>query len=159
MKRFGILLLVTGTLSAQAVPRPPLKTGQDTNSAIAYYSYALPLLERDPVKAAQGFYWATRLNPDLPEPWYGLWAASVLSLPDLKFNEYEVGARTEAQDSALHAVDSLVNRADYLNPLLHHGLDELVLRRWFRLVGPQLSSILRASRTSVVIWVRQPRSW
>jgi len=136
VKRFAIGLLVTGTLSAQtAVPRPSLKAGQDTNSAIAYYGYALSILARDPVKATQGFYWATRLNPELPEPWYGLWAASVLSLPDLKLNEYQAGARTWEQDSVLHAVDSLRDRADYLNPLLHHGLDELVLKRWAVLIG------------------------
>ena len=59
----------------------------------------------------------------------------MLSFPDLKLNEYMGGARTEVRDSVLHLVDSLRDRADYLDPVLHHGLDELILRRWFELLG------------------------
>lgn len=129
MRAFAMVLLAAGTLSAQEGPRPRLRAGQDTNSAAAYYGLGMAKIAQDPVQAARGFYWATRLDPNFAEAWYGLWAASVLSFPDLKFSDYETGARTEAQDSVLHLVDSLRDRADYLNPLVHHGLDELILKR------------------------------
>lgn len=129
MKILLACTLVTGMAAAQSVPRPSLGAGHDTNSAVTYYVFGVAQINHDPLKASQGFYWATRINPNLAEAWYGLWAASILSLPDLKFLAYVEGTNSDVKDSIAHQVDSLRDRADYLNPLLHHQLDELILQR------------------------------
>ncbi|HEX4562071.1 MAG TPA: tetratricopeptide repeat protein [Gemmatimonadales bacterium] len=128
--RLGVVVwLFAGTLKAQAVPRPKLAASQDSNSAFSYFMYGMSNINQAPLKATQGFYWATRLDPGNADAWYGLWVASILSFPDLTFASYIGGAGSHAKDSVLHAVDSLRDHADYLNPLLHHSLDERIIER------------------------------
>ena len=94
------LLLLAGALSAQAVPRVPLRPGVDTNDARSYYGEGLSSLRDDPVRADRAFYWATRIDPALAEAWYGRWVAKVLSLPALSLVNYVGGTRVWAHDSA-----------------------------------------------------------
>lgn len=129
------LLLLAGALSAQAVPRVPLRPGVDTNDARSYYGEGLSSLRDDPVRADRAFYWATRIDPALAEAWYGRWVAKVLSLPALSLVNYVGGTRVWAHDSALHVVDSLKIRAEALNPLIHEGLDVLILQRAVKNLG------------------------
>lgn len=128
--RLGLLaLFVAGSLSAQTVPRPRLDAGQDSNNARAYYYFGFAKVHDEPLKARQAFYWATRLDPSMAEAWYGLWAATVLSLPDIPFQTYVFGGRNGDRDPVVHAIDSLAGRAIYLNPLLHEGMYEEILKR------------------------------
>ena len=64
------LLTLSLSLAAQNVPaRPPLD-GADTNHAAAYYQYGLSVLAQDPFKAADAFYWASRIDPTWAQPLY-----------------------------------------------------------------------------------------
>src|SRR6266566_1894764 len=49
--------------SGKVPKRPNLEAGADTNFAPAYYEFGMREIERDPQKAADAFYWATRLDP------------------------------------------------------------------------------------------------
>ena len=77
-RAFVTLLLVCGIAfpvasgAAQDKPpkRPRLAAAADTNDSRAYYNRGLELLERDPGKAEDAFYWASRLEPTWAEAFY-----------------------------------------------------------------------------------------
>ena len=58
--------------SGGELPRPRLPRGADTNAAAAYYRWGEPLvrfgLKLD--SAEMALYWASRLDPTLPDPLY-----------------------------------------------------------------------------------------
>jgi len=63
----GLLAL---SLAAQNIPKRPPLEGADTNQAAAYYQYGLSVLQQDPRKAADAFYWAARIDPTWAQPLY-----------------------------------------------------------------------------------------
>ena len=124
------LLVPGGPLRTQGLPpRPRLDPGRDTNSADSYYGYGLHILSTDPVKAEAAFIWATRLDPGSAASWYGRWAAAVMSLPSLSYEDYLYGSSRDTD--RFEGVDSLKTHAEAIDPLLHEGLDYVVLERFF----------------------------
>src|SRR5713101_1954999 len=61
--------------------RPDLGVGADTNFAPAYYGYGLSVVQRDPQKAAEAFYWAARLDPTWAQPLYARRIALLMAEP------------------------------------------------------------------------------
>jgi len=120
--------------AAQTAPerhRPPLPAGQDTNSAGAYYAYGMDQLRQSPARAADAFYWATRIEPALPEPWLGLSAALSLAQPTRALGDYLIGAAYVAKDRQFQHIDSLRYQALIRNPLMYLPLDAVLLEEWF----------------------------
>src|SRR5947207_9509235 len=81
-----LVTLPPAALQAQGgkVPkRPNLEEGADTNFAPAYYEFGMRKIERDPQKAADAFYWATRLDPAWAQPVYARRIALLMADPRL----------------------------------------------------------------------------
>lgn len=124
-------------------PRPELAAGADTNDAAAYYELGRSLVKSKPDRAAAGFYWATRLNPNHPAAVYSLGLALRMRDLNATIGELErvfiVGDARQARramdraDKRLHGptkdgftLDSLDRRAMMLDPFLHRDLDLVI---------------------------------
>src|SRR5688500_19144708 len=78
----SFVLAAPPVLHAQAEPRrPTLAATADTNDWSAYYDAGSRWVEADPKKAADAFYWASKLDPTRPEPFYGRRVALLLQDP------------------------------------------------------------------------------
>jgi tetratricopeptide (TPR) repeat protein len=88
-------------------------------------------LRQSPARAADAFYWATRLEPALPEPWLGLSAALSLAQPTRALGDYLLGATYVAKDRQFQHIDSLRYQALIRNPLMYLPLDAVLLEEWF----------------------------
>jgi tetratricopeptide (TPR) repeat protein len=109
--------------------RPKLQFTTDTNDAAAYYQLGQQALERDPRLAADAFYWATRLNPNSAEAFYGLRTARHLS--DMwRFKRYMEDDRKTIESRDVKQIDSLLARALMLNPFLYRKFDHLMFRSY-----------------------------
>ena len=126
----GFLPVLAAQHTERERKRPRLPAGEDTNSAGAYYGYGLDQLRRVPARAADAFYWATRLEPGMPEPWYGLSAALSLAEPPERLGDYLGGVPYMAKDRQFLHIDSLRYKALIRNPMLYLRLDALVLEEW-----------------------------
>lgn len=109
--------------------RPRLPADADTNSASTYYAYGRAQLERDPAAAADAFYWATRIDPLMPESYYGRrWA---LLLTDKgRFQRYMEDDRRTLESDEIKRVDSLFYYALTIDPFMYRGLDALLFRSY-----------------------------
>ncbi|HEX2095139.1 MAG TPA: tetratricopeptide repeat protein [Longimicrobiaceae bacterium] len=103
--------------------RPRLEAAADTNSASAYYSHGVRILERAPAEAADAFYWATRLEPGWADAWYARRIALLMSRPE-RFGDYLRGARRVIESAEMRAIDSLHYRALMLNPFVRTKFDK-----------------------------------
>lgn len=116
--------------------RPKLDAVVDTNDWEAYYQYGMATVQRQPAKAASAFYWASRLNPARAEPYYGQWAATWLSKRETLL-EYWRGAEYVVNSGEGQKIDTLLWEATIRNPLLHRGLQRLLLAAVYDLqMGP-----------------------
>jgi tetratricopeptide (TPR) repeat protein len=120
-------------LSAQkkgTVPkRPKLQFTTDTNDAAAYYELGQQMLDRNARLAADAFYWATRLNPNSAQAFYGLRTARHLS--DMyRFTRYMEDDRRTIESREVAQIDSLLARALMLNPFLYRKFDQLMVRSY-----------------------------
>ena len=113
-------------------PRPPLAHGADTNSAEAYHQQGLRWLETDLELAADAFYWAIRLDPELADPYYARRTAlHALNLERvggyLRSEKYGDGSPVVDQ------IDSLLYEAMLRDPFLHlrfeHDLMSIAIRK------------------------------
>jgi len=79
----ALALLLGSQLNAQKRKdeprRPKLPAGVDTNNAQVYYDLGLEQIQRDPEKAADAFYWATRINPVWADAYYARRCALLLT--------------------------------------------------------------------------------
>lgn len=87
--------------------RPRMYTYSDTNSATAYVAYGKERLRRRPGEAADAFYWATRLDPRMADPFY---------LRALALEAHNPGAYRG--DRKRRPLDSLVMLALYRDPFV-----------------------------------------
>jgi len=92
------LLSLLAALTGQQPARPALSTGQDTNSAEAYVAYGMSQIPDHPKRAADAFFWATRLDPSSGAAWYGRWAAQLLD-PDTSAGAYMMSGTIETRVS------------------------------------------------------------
>lgn len=134
----GVVLLgsVIGAapLGAQRLgPEPKARRGTfaaDSNDAIAIYNNGLQLIDRDPQKAADAFYWAARLNPTYADPLYGRYAALLLKDQGLLRRWLQRNDRAPAKD--MRQLDSLVLRALTINPFLFRRFDKSIFNAAIR---------------------------
>jgi tetratricopeptide (TPR) repeat protein len=103
--------------------RPRLDAAADTNSAAAYYSHGVRVMESRPGEAADAFYWATRIEPGMADAWYARRIAFFMARPE-RFGGYMDGNRRIVESREVRAVDSLHLRALTLNPFLRTKFDK-----------------------------------
>ena len=114
-------------LDAQAEPRrPALVAPADTNDWQAYYDAGSRWVESDPKKAADAFYWASKLDPTRPEPFYGRRVALLLQDPR-RLVRYWRGDKGTVRSRDIQRIDSLYFHALTLNPFFYHRLDRYIL--------------------------------
>jgi tetratricopeptide (TPR) repeat protein len=139
MRRLTVALLALASLAAvpplgaqkkgAAPKRPKLQFTTDTNDASAYRRLGEQMLDRDPRLAADAFYWATRLDPNSAEAFYGLRTARHLADP-WRFKRYMEDDRKTIESAEVKQIDSLQARAFMLNPFLYRKFDQLMVRSY-----------------------------
>lgn len=143
MHRHSLFLLVTwlalaiagvGALPAQSEPklprRPRLPEGQDTNSALTYYQLGVDVLARDVDRAADAFFWASRIDPGWAAPVYGRYAALLLVRNSFDVGLFLTDRRKAIQRDPLRKLDSMAYDAQLKNPFVDRRLDATVLSTW-----------------------------
>ena len=129
-----LLLAVVPALSleAQRAPRRPHLSGDaDTNDAVSYFQLGADRLERNPGAAADAFWWAARLDPLSAQVWYGQYQA-LLARDASRYVRYVLREARTLQVPEVIAIDSLRLRALALDPFLHRGLEEPLLKSYAR---------------------------
>jgi tetratricopeptide (TPR) repeat protein len=124
-----------GRVDVNAVPaRPALLPGADTADATAYFTLGVQNLDGNPRRAADAFYWASRLEPGWADAVYGRHTALVMSLSDDRFLRYMWRERSVVRSPDIQAIDSLYLRALSMEPFLYRKFDRqlyrLLLQRW-----------------------------
>jgi hypothetical protein len=118
-------------------PRPDLDAAADANDAAAYLRHGIAKLKTHPAEAANAFYWASRLEPELAEPLYARRIALMLSNPK-RMVEYIDGNRKVIESAEMRSIDSLYYRALTRNPFLYRNLDrhlwEAYIADWARTI-------------------------
>jgi tetratricopeptide (TPR) repeat protein len=134
----GILLLALAVLAAapagaqarvDAPPPRPALADADSNDAGAYFRLGQQLLETEPGKAADAFWWASQIDPAWADPLYGLFAARLLREPSLLASYLEYDPRTGAVPGVL-AVNRIYVRAVRMDPFLRPQFDREILERY-----------------------------
>jgi tetratricopeptide (TPR) repeat protein len=139
----GLLALVSlapcllGRAAAQAttasirIKRPKLPAEQDTNSALAYFQFGNAVLQHDPERAGDAFYWAARLDPAWAAPLYGQYAAELLNQPTPDVRLYLVDPVKALRTlPRLQRIDSLARIARRKNPFVDRRLDGVIIATW-----------------------------
>lgn len=117
-------------LGSETLERPKLSASADTNDALAYLEHGMSVLEEQPARAAQAFYWAARLDPGSANAIYALRVAKLMRRPaDLR--NYMSGNRRARERADFRALDSLQLRALHLDPLLFRSLDRVMLLSYY----------------------------
>jgi hypothetical protein len=139
MRRLTVALLAAASLTAAsplgaqkkgaAPKRPKLQFTTDTNDASAYRRLGEQMLDRDPRLAADAFYWATRIDPNSAEGFYGLRTALHLSNA-WRWKRYMEYDRKTIESAEVKQIDSLQARALMLNPFLYRRFDQLMVRSY-----------------------------
>ncbi len=111
--------------------RPRLQAAADTNDPQVYFEFATRALEERPGDAAEGFYWAARLEPASAEALYGLRIARLMR-NRTTLTRYMEGGRRARENTEMQAIDSLQLRALWLNPFLYGKYDRTLLVHFAR---------------------------
>lgn len=120
-----------GLVAGQNVPkRPDLDPGMDTNSALAYYRYGTRVVQKDPRRAGDAFYWASQLDPTWAQPLYARRIALLLADAGPFVIGYLDGDKGTVHSKKGARMDSLELRARMLDPFLNRDLDAELLRRY-----------------------------
>jgi len=145
--------------------RPRLEAGADTNDAHAYYDFAVASLKRDPEKAADALYWATRLEPTWADAYYARRIALLLSEPR-RLSRYWSGDRRTIQSKEIKQIDSLFYYALTLNPFVSQRLDRLLFEsvvdqfaREYSNAGGLASDARYAVDREIASWPAADRAW
>jgi predicted Zn-dependent protease len=114
---------------AEKIPRrPKLDPAADTNSASAYYFFGLQELRNRPDRAADAFYWASRLEPAWAEPLYGRRTALLLT-DRRRLIDFVFGKEYVHRSAEVRRADSLLYLALLQNPFLHRALDRILIEQ------------------------------
>lgn len=100
----------------------------DPNSAYSVFAYGASIIESSPARAADVFYWASRLDPSWADPLYARRMAILMADSD-RFMQYMNGNRRILASPGVQKVDSLYRRALMLNPFLQRRFDYQALSR------------------------------
>jgi tetratricopeptide (TPR) repeat protein len=104
--------------------RPKLAAGADTNDAHAYFDFAVEQLAKEPQRAADAFYWASRIEPTWADAYYARRLA--LMMKDVNRSwRYSSGDRKAMEEARM--LDSLMYRAMTINPFIERTLDRQYL--------------------------------
>jgi tetratricopeptide (TPR) repeat protein len=121
-----LALLVAAPAAAQrgeVPPRPALASAEaDSNDARVYFRLGKDLLESEPQRAADAFWWASQIDPAWAEPLSGLFAARLLANPRRLVRYYDGDPRVLASPE-VRAIDTLWVRAMRMDPLLRPQFD------------------------------------
>jgi tetratricopeptide (TPR) repeat protein len=109
-------------------PRPTLLPGADTNSAQQYFQAGMDLVWRQPEQAAHAFFWASRIDPSSGDALYGLYAATVLAMPEKELQSY-LHLGKEKRPEKYPTLDSMAFRAYAMNPFVFGSLDPAIMHR------------------------------
>lgn len=136
------VLALAGVLLAAALPgvlggqqrrepkRPEIDAKLDTNDWHSYYQAGFKHMRNRPDRAADAFYWASRLDPSRPEPLYARWAA--LWLADKpRLVQYYKGAEFVVNSPETIAIDTLYAAALKRHPFTHNGLVSVLVAAVF----------------------------
>jgi tetratricopeptide (TPR) repeat protein len=123
--------------------RPKLAAGADTNDADAYYRLGVAAIEREPAKAADAFYWASRINPMWADAYYARRVALLVQKRHL-LDRYFRGDKRVIRSPELLRADSLYLHALALQPFLYEKLDRSLFNALVHDV------VLEATRTGEV---------
>jgi tetratricopeptide (TPR) repeat protein len=118
----ALLILSTPALAQKEPRRPKLPADADTNSAQAYYAFALANLRQDAEKAADALYWSTMLEPANADAYYARRIALLLSDQN-RLLRYWSGDRRTLQSADMKRIDSLYYHALTINPFVSQTLD------------------------------------
>lgn len=124
--------LLAVSLAGQNIPKRPPLNGADTNQAAAYYQYGLSMLQQDPRKAADAFYWASRIDPTWAQPLYAGRIAFLMGADDQFVIGYMDGKRSYTRSKDARRIDSLELRARMIDPFMERDLDKDLQLRWLR---------------------------
>lgn len=113
-----------------APARPRLDVGADTNNPASYIQWATLRLRRNADEAAAGFYWATRLDPNNADAWYGLHVARLIARPENLIGWQQLD-RAVLSLPEVKAIDSLKYRAQMVDPFFRESLDDVLLERYY----------------------------
>lgn len=117
-------------LGAQELPRrPKLPDGQDTNNAINYYKLGHAVLGSDARKAADAFYWASRVDPVWAAPVYARGAAILLGRSDMELTNY-LTAKDNNGRKSFHEIDSISYLAQLKNAFVDRTIDAITINAW-----------------------------
>lgn len=111
-------------------PRPVIDAGADTNNPRSYVVWATGQLRRRPEQAAAAFYWATRLEPNYAEAFYGLHVARLLANTSILIGWVE-GDRGTLSSPGVRAIDSLRYRAQAVDPFFREDLDDVLVEFYY----------------------------
>lgn len=106
--------------------RPRLPFASDTNSADAYEQWGRSLIAYAPDSAAAAFYWASRLDPWRPAPYYERGIALLMThaeRPQVGANMLPWAMNKELSEAELSLVDSLNELAMLRDPFMERSLD------------------------------------
>ncbi len=124
---FVAAFLGVGASQEERPRRPQLYEGGDTNSAAAYFEWGMDRLREAPGRAADAFYWASRLDPRWAEPLYARRIALLLSKSPSTQRSYIEGRASTVFSPEIMQIDSLGYQALLRNPFFHRGLDQYLL--------------------------------
>jgi tetratricopeptide repeat protein len=137
MRRLCLALAISCAAAAsllaqkpEKIPRrPKLDASLDTNSASAYYFFGLQELRARPDRAADAFYWASRLEPGWADPLYGRRTALLLT-DRRRLIDFILGKEYVHQSAEVRRADSLFYFALLQNPFLHRALDRVLIEQF-----------------------------
>jgi Tfp pilus assembly protein PilF len=103
----------TEALLSDLPPRPALPKGEDRNDWRSHFDHGIRIIQRNPSEAAAHFWWASRLNPQSPEPVHARWVALLVAKPALLDSK---PARGSAHERELARIDSVLLEALTMDP-------------------------------------------
>lgn len=111
----------TPTFSGAAIDEPPrprlIGVLSDTNAAESYLEYGRMVMASDPARAADAFYWASRLDPSAASPLMLRWQALWMAQPK-RFKKYLEGDTKVITSPEARRIDSLHYRALLRDPFI-----------------------------------------
>jgi hypothetical protein len=141
---------------AKEPARPHVPIGVDTNESQVYYDIGLESLDRDPQKAADAFYWSSRLNPTRAEAYYARRIALMLT-DDRRLERYLRGDRGVIQSAEMKRIDSLYYYALTINPFFSRSLDIRLIQRLDRAYALDIERRYNVSASEVEYYLDQAR--
>jgi tetratricopeptide (TPR) repeat protein len=109
-------------------PRPALRRGADPNDWEAYFDEGTRQFNRFPGRAADSFYWASRLDPRRAEPLFARWAA-YLAQDHSRWLAYVEEEERFLQRPDMVANEALRIRAFNRSPFVHRAFEAALWSR------------------------------